>query len=204
MGTYRDLFLGGTGSQSLRPFGRDVTLDGIDLDNESGNGQYYPDFVKSLRGFMGNSTGKPYYISADPMAPEDATYADDASTSIPDSILPYLDWVNVQFYNAGDQSVGGSAFRQTVQSWGEKLGGVSPSPRLLLGVPGGPGEASDGIQTAAQIAETLSAVKSWNVDGFSGVGIWDCGSAMTNAGFLGNIQSALAGSSSNSTSKRLS
>lgn len=196
------MFLGGTGSQGLRPFGSDVILDGIDLDNESGNGKYYPDFVKALRSHMGNSTGKSYYISADPMAPEDATYADDASTSIPDSILPYLDWVNVQFYNAGDQSVGGSAFQETMQAWGKKLGAVDPAPKLLLGIPGGPGEANDGIQTAAEISQTLSTVQGWGVDGFSGVGIWDCGSAMTNSGFLDSIQSSLTGSSSNSTAKR--
>lgn len=204
----RDLFLGGTGSQGLRPFGSGVTLDGIDLDNEAGTAEYYPDFVKSLRGHMGNSTGGgQYYISADPMAAEDATYADDTSTSIPDSLLPLLDWVNVQFYNAGDQSVGGSAFKQTMQTWAKKLSAVTPSPKLLLGIPGGEGEASDGIQTADEIAETLATVQSWNVDGFAGVGIWDCGSAMTNTGFLNSIQSSLGGAvsapASNSTSRRI-
>lgn len=154
---------------------------------------------------MGNSTDKSYYISADPMSAEDDTYPDDSSTSIPDSLLPYLDWVNVQFYNAGEQSVDGSAFKETMQNWAKKLSAVSPSPKLLLGVPGGEGEASDGIQTAAQISETLSKVQSWNVDGFAGVGIWDCGSAMTNTGFLDSIQSSLggSGSASNSTSRRI-
>lgn len=197
-----DLFLGGTGSEDLRPFGKDVILDGLDIDNEAEDGSYYIDFVKELRSKMGNSTSKSYYISADPMAANDATYTDDSATAIPDSILPYLDWVNVQFYNAGEQGVGGSAFQDTFNTWAKKLEAVSPSPKLFLGVPGATGAAGDGVQTPDEIKTTISTVQSWGVSDFGGVGIWDCGYAdLNNTGFAAAVKSSLAGSSSNSTAR---
>lgn len=201
-----DLFLGGTGSEDLRPFGKDVVLDGLDIDNEAEDGSYYIDFVKELRNKMSNSTStsKSYYISADPMAANDATYTDDSQTAIPDSILPYLDWVNVQFYNAGEQGVGGSSFQDTFETWAKKLEAVSPSPKLMLGVPGATGAASDGIQTPDEIKTTIATVQSWGVADFGGVGIWDCGYAdMNNTGFSAAVKSSLSGGSSNSTSKKL-
>lgn len=198
-----DLFLGGSGSEDLRPFGKDVVLDGLDIDNEAEDGSYYIDFVKELRSKMGNNTSKSYYISADPMAANDGTYSDDSQTAIPDSILPYLDWVNVQFYNAGEQGVGGSAFQDTFETWAKKLSAANPSPKLLLGVPGATGAASDGVQTPDEIKQTISTVQSWNVADFGGVGIWDCGYAdLNNTGFAAAVKSSLSGGSSNSTSSR--
>lgn len=44
----RNLFLGGTNMTDLRPFGKDVTLDGVDLDNETGNGTHYDTFMSTL------------------------------------------------------------------------------------------------------------------------------------------------------------
>lgn len=63
----RNLFLGGTDSQDLRPFGSDVVLDGVDFDNESGDGSYYSDLVTELRSKTSSDTSKSYYLSADPM-----------------------------------------------------------------------------------------------------------------------------------------
>lgn len=151
---------------------------------------------------MGNSTSKSYYISADPMAANDGTYTDDSTTPIPDSILPYLDWVNVQFYNAGTQGVGGTDFQSTFEAWATKLSAVSPAPKLLLGVPGATGAANDGIKTPSEISEIITTVKSWGVADFGGVGIWDCGYAdLNNTGFAAAVKSSLGGS--NSTSAKL-
>lgn len=197
-----DLFLGGSGSEDLRPFGKDVVLDGLDIDNEAEDGSYYIDFVKELRSKMGNSTSKSYYLSADPMAANSGTYADDAQTAIPDSILPYLDWVNVQFYNAGEQGVGGSAFQDTFETWAKKL--EAAGPKLFLGVPGATGAAGDGVQTPDEIKTTLATVQGWGVADFGGVGIWDCGYAdLNNTGFAAAVKSSLTGgASSNVTASK--
>lgn len=199
-----DLFLGGTGSEELRPFGADVVLDGLDIDNEADDGSFYLDFVKELRGKMGNGTDKAYYMAADPMAANVGPFADDSMTAIPDSILPYLDWVNVQFYNAGEQGVGGSAFRDTFEAWAQKLEAVSPTPKLFLGVPGAEGAAGDGVQTPDEIKETVATVQGWGVADFGGVGIWDCGYAdMNNTGFAAAVKSSLTGVATSSSSANL-
>lgn len=185
-GYYRNLFLGGTDSQDLRPFGSNVVLDGVDLDNETGDGSYYVDLVTELRSKMSSDSSKSYYISADPVCSEYTS----SDASIPDDVLPKLDFVNVQFYNNQQQGIGGSAFETTLQGWGKKLTGVSPSPKLFLGIPGGTGAASTNIQSATEIKSTIQSAKSSN--DFGGVMIWDAGYAMANAGFPNAVKSALA------------
>lgn len=133
-----------------------------------------------------NST-KSYYISADPMC----SFYDQSDSSIPDSILSQLDFLNVQFYNNQDQGIGGSDFTATIQGWAKKFASVTPSPKLFLGVPGGTGAASTNIQTSDQIKSTIQSVKTMNITGFGGVGIWDAGYAMANTGFPDAVKTAL-------------
>ncbi|ROV96550.1 hypothetical protein VMCG_07796 [Cytospora schulzeri] len=183
-----DLFLGGTGSQDLRPFGSDVILDGVDFDNESGDGSYYKDLVTELRGKMSSNSTKSYYLSAEPMC----SFYDQSDSSIPDEILPQLDFVNIQFYNNEAQGIGGSDFKTTIQGWAKKFASVSPSPKLFLGVPGGDGAATSNIQSADDIKTTIQSVRNMNITGFGGVGIWDAGYAMKNDGFPAAVKGALA------------
>ncbi|ROV90432.1 hypothetical protein VSDG_08457 [Cytospora chrysosperma] len=188
MDILRDLFLGGTGSQDLRPFGSNVVLDGVDFDNESGDGSYYTDLVTELRGKMSSNSTKSYYLSAEPMC----SFYDQSDSSIPDAILPSLDFVNIQFYNNEAQGIGGSDFKTTIQGWAKKFASVSPSPKLFLGVPGGEGAASTNIQSPDEIKTTIQSVRNMNITGFGGVGIWDAGYAMKNDGFQAAVKSALA------------
>ena len=59
------LFLGGS-SQTKRPFGSVVKLDGIDLDIEKGTSTGYATLVNTLRSLMNSDTTKPYFITAAP------------------------------------------------------------------------------------------------------------------------------------------
>lgn len=188
MPTFRDLFLGGTGSEDLRPFGSDVILDGVDFDNESGDGSFYPDLVTELRGKMSGNSTKSYYLSAEPMC----SFYDQSDSSIPDAILNQLDFVNVQFYNNEAQGIGGSDFKTTIQGWAKKFASVSPSPKLFLGVPSGEGSASTNIQSSDEIKTTVESVKNMNITGFGGVGIWDSGYAMKTDGYQAAIKGALS------------
>ncbi|KKY35314.1 putative endochitinase chi3 [Diaporthe ampelina] len=182
-----NLYLGGTDSQDLRPFGSEIKLDGLDLDNESGNGKFYKEFVTELRSKMDSDPSKDYLMSAEPMC----AFFNDAESSIPDSVLPMLDFVNVQFYNNEAQGIGGSEFKSAIQSWAGKLAAASPSPKLFLGVPGGKGAASTNIQSADEIKKTITSVKGMNLTGFGGVGVWDAGFAMADDVFPEAVKSSL-------------
>ncbi|KAI3397667.1 hypothetical protein diail_10538 [Diaporthe ilicicola] len=183
-----NLYLGGTDSTDLRPFGDKITLDGLDLDNESGNGKFYKEFVTEIRNKMETDSSRTYLMSAEPMC----AFFDQSESSIPDSVLPMLDFVNVQFYNNEAQGIGGSDFNKALQGWAKKFAAASPSPKLFLGVPGGEGAASTNIQSADEIKKTITSVKNMNITGFGGVGIWDAGFAMADEAFPDAVKSSLA------------
>lgn len=182
-----NLYLGGTDSQDIRPFGKDVVLDGLDLDNESDNGSFYKEFATEMRSKMDSDSSRKYLMSAEPMC----AFFDQSESSIPDSVLPMLDFVNVQFYNNAPQGIGGKDFDSTIQAWAKKFAEASPSPKLFLGVPGGKGAANDNIQSADEIKKTITSVKNMNLTGFGGVGIWDAGFAMVDEAFPEAVKSSL-------------
>lgn len=194
---FRELFLGGTNMTDLRPFGSDVIMDGVDMDNESGNGNYYNDFVATLRGYFDSSSKTQYYLSGTPMCNQAA--AGD-KTSIPQSIMQYIDFLNIQFYNNDQQELGAPEFNSTVKQWDTLLSSISPSPKLLVGIPGGKGAADTGsgspsnppdIQTATQISKTVAGIKGLGLKNFGGIMIWDAGYAMSNDGFAAAVKGAL-------------
>lgn len=173
----------------LRPFGSDVTLDGVDLDNETGNGANYDTFLQAVKNYMDGDSSHTYYISADPMA---HTVADGESTSIPPSVFQYIDFLNVQFYNDDNNEVGAANFSNSIQAWDSLLSSVSPSPKLVVAMPGGDGSA-DFSQTADEVTSTVSEVKGYNLANFGGFSVWDAGYAASNTGFSAALKSALSG-----------
>lgn len=184
---HRNLYLGGTDSEDIRPFGTDVILDGLDLDNESGNGSFYKEFVTEMRSKMDSDSSRKYLMSAEPMC----GVVDDPESSIPDSVLSMLDFVNVQFYNNRDQGIGGKDFEANIKAWAEKFADASPSPKLYLGIPGGEDAAGSNVQSADEIKKTIESVKKMNLPGFGGVGIWDAGFAMADEAFPEAVKSSL-------------
>ena len=88
-GTIWDLFLGG--ESALRPFGADVKLDGIDVDNENKDQTGYTAFVSALRSKFGEDSSKGYYISGAPQCPQ-------PDESIPLDAMRNMDWVSTSLF----------------------------------------------------------------------------------------------------------
>lgn len=70
-----------------RPFGLDVSVDGFDLDIESGPDSYYSDLVNELRVKFATDLTKTYYISAAPQCIYPDSHLDEA---IMNSSIDYL------------------------------------------------------------------------------------------------------------------
>lgn len=136
---------------------------------------------------MDSDSSRKYLMSAEPMC----AFFDQPESSIPDSVFPMLDFVNVQFYNNEAQGIGGSDFESAIKSWADSLAAASPSPKLFLGVPGGEGAASTNIQSADEIKKTIESVKNMKLAGFGGVGVWDAGFAMKDDAFPKAVKSSL-------------
>lgn len=174
---------------NLRPFGSDVVLDGVDMDNETGDGSYYDDFAQELRSYFASASRK-YYLSADPVC---GAVGDGNDTSIPASLLPKLDFLNVQFYNDDQQGLGTDGFARNLRQWDRLLSSVKPSPRLFVGIPGGEGATHDevAVQNASEISRTIADVKNMNLLNFGGMMVWDIGYAENNTGFAEAVKGAL-------------
>lgn len=113
------LFLGGNDPKlnSLRPFGPNIKLDGIDIDNEApAYSTYIPDLVKALRSQFAQDPSKQYYLSAAPQCPRP-----DQSIPMP-QIIPELDYVFVQFYNNPSCNLNaGNGFLDSLRAWSQDL-----------------------------------------------------------------------------------
>ena len=177
--TIWDLFLGGSGLESIRPFG-DVVLDGIDIDNENpANEAHLPVLIRSLRQNFANAQGtKPYYLSAAPQCPR-------PDQSIPlESMQTHIDFVWPQFYNNPSCDLDTNGFISSLQAWAVDLmgnqqssfGGINTgafvdvgngvtSPRLLIGAPAFANAGSGFVESVQQLKVLLAQVKSTNLGG---------------------------------------
>lgn len=174
----------------LRPFGSGVTLDGVDLDNESSDGSNYDTFLSTLRDSMNGDSSRTYYISADPMAGQ---VGNGDSTGIPASVFKYIDFLNVQFYNDETNEIGGSGFDDNIKAWDDLCSSTSPSPKLVVGMPGGDG-AADYYKTADEIPDIVSSIQGMGLANLGGFTVWDAGRAAQNEGFAAALKSAASGS----------
>jgi chitinase len=123
--TLWNLFLGGSGLESIRPFG-DVVLDGIDVDNEDpANAAHLPVLISRLRQlFACNNAaagGKDYYLSAAPRCPR-------PDQSVPlESLQTHIDFVWPQFYNNPACDLNSNGFIPSLQAWASDLEGAQQS-----------------------------------------------------------------------------
>jgi chitinase len=195
------LFLGGTSNstlQNIRPFGPNLKLDGVDIDNEAPPyARYIPELVSALREYYNEDTSRQYYISAAPQCPRP-----DQSIPIP-QIADKLDWVFVQFYNNPPCNLNtGAAFLDSLKSWSQDLmttsmsnnansnqhveigppamapstrphsrrGAGRPPPKVFVGVLATPGS---GFVDASGFKAILDSVRSLNLPNLGGVMYWD-------------------------------
>ncbi|KAK8151723.1 glycoside hydrolase superfamily [Phyllosticta citrichinensis] len=166
-----ELFGEGTTVPYLRPFGRDVVVDGFDIDHEVGSPAHYDTFVSALHSYLA-SASKPMYISAAPTC-------DSTNRPISGSALALVDFIFIRFYNKASCSLGTPAFRKSLRTWYEDLvpSPLSPSPKILLG-----GLSFDndnlGFVSPESFGDAIRLARSpdllrWNEAKFGGVMLWD-------------------------------
>jgi len=163
-----DLFGSGTGlNVSLRPFGESVTVDGFDIDNETGDGNYYPDFVTKLRSLTKSQSEKQYFLSAAP-----ACYF--PNPSAPVEMLTQMDFVWPQFYGSPSCNIGTSNFTNSFTTWSSRLD-AGNKPRLFIGgASWSEATSTGGYVPPQQLNQTiLSSVASVGTSKFGGVMLWD-------------------------------
>ncbi|KAK7514053.1 glycoside hydrolase superfamily [Phyllosticta citriasiana] len=166
-----ELFGEGTTVPYLRPLGRNVVVDGFDIDHEVGSPANYDTFVSALHSYLA-SASKPMYISA---APTCAT----TTRTISGAALAVVDFIFIRFYNKASCSLGTPAFRSALRNWYEDLvpSPLSPRPKVMLG-----GLSFDNNNLGFVLPESFGdAIRlarrpdllRWNEAKFGGVMLWD-------------------------------
>ncbi|KAK3808352.1 MAG: glycoside hydrolase superfamily, partial [Benniella sp.] len=176
-----DMFFEGTPTTAARPFGTAIP-DGFDLDLEQAfdwekqvNKQDYTGhvaFVDDMHArFMQSPTKRRYYITSAPQC----VYPDKSLGAVLEN--SWMDMVFVQFYNNGCGPRGGPTFN--FNKWNEWATGPlskNKDVKIYLGVPSGPGTASnDTILDPPQLTEAINVA--WTNSSFGGVMMWNIGAA---------------------------
>jgi chitinase len=113
--------------------------------------------------------GKRYFITAAPQCPRP-----DASIPIPD-ILPYLDFVMVQFYNNPVCNIGSSGFIPSLQAWDDDIsvGKSDGFPRLLIGAIATTVGGGTGYVAPDTYRGIMQEVKGLGLENLGGAMFWD-------------------------------
>jgi chitinase len=159
-------------------------MDGIDLDLENGQAQYYRNFVDKLRQLYATDSSKQYLIGAAPQCPfADMTMGPDGKSwsgqTLSGTVLgnSWVDFVSVQHYNNPQCEAGSADFASNVASWNSWAAkSVNPNCRVMIGFPGNSISAGSGYKTAAQIQTAVdSTIRSH--PNFGGLMYWDASTA---------------------------
>ncbi|KAK5988846.1 Endochitinase 3 [Cladobotryum mycophilum] len=177
--TIWNLFLGGTQHPELRPFGS-VKLDGVDLDNESGNPTGYLAMVKRFRSNFAADTSKKYYLTAAPQCP----YPD---ASEPLNVCQLLDYVWVQFYNNGDCNINQRNFISSVKTWSKGIGNA----KLFIGAVASAADGDQGYVNSTTLVNNIKQVEALNLPNFGGAMLWEAQLAVKNGNYQRAIKAAL-------------
>lgn len=167
-GVLWDLFGSGDGlNASLRPFGESLTVDGFDIDNETGDGSYYPEFVSKLRNLTTSQSAKEYYLSAAP-----ACYYPNPGAPI--DMLTQMDFVWPQFYGAPSCNIGTGNFSASFSAWSSRLDAGNKPKLMLGGASWADATTTGGYVPPQQLNQTiLSSVDAVGTSRFGGVMLWD-------------------------------
>ncbi|KAJ3512332.1 hypothetical protein NMY22_g15366 [Coprinellus aureogranulatus] len=178
-----NLFLGG--QSSTRPFGSAV-LDGIDLDIEGGNSNYYSTFVERIRS-LAAPTGKKYYFSAAPQC----VYPDAALGTVLNAAV--FDAIYVQFYNnpCGLQNYG-QANNWNFGLWDYWARSLSKSKttKVYLGAPASNSAAGGGYVDINTLTSAATQMRK-SFPSFGGVMLWDASQAYANNRYDRAVKNAL-------------
>ena len=135
--TIWNLFLGGY--SNVKPF-KGVSLDGVDLDIEYGNTQYYADFINTLRQLMLTDNSKSYIITGAPQCPyPDVVMGPNGEGTLLSDIPQKFDYLFVQFYNNYCNLGNADQFNLSITEWFEFAENTKAKygsgPEILIGLP---------------------------------------------------------------------
>ncbi|PWW72363.1 Glycoside Hydrolase Family 18 protein [Tuber magnatum] len=159
------LFGEGTGLESKRPFGN-ATVDGFDIDNESGDSNGWPRLISELRDKF-TSASKRYYISAAPQCPRP-----DKSIG---SAVYLVDFLFIQFYN---NYCAGTGLVSSFNDWSADIAAKGTAGTKLFAGFLGSSEKGTGYATHSEVIGYVSQIK--NKPNFGGVATWDASCANNN------------------------
>ncbi|CAH3167259.1 unnamed protein product, partial [Porites lobata] len=169
------LFLGGSGNETIRPFGNAI-MDGIDMDIEGGTGDKYPVFIKELRKLMDNDPKINYLISGAPQCPYPDHYLGPERPGSGNRAVCWsvVDNLYIQFYNNYCHTGAGRWFINTLNQWLAFSKRMKPKgPLIFIGLPQAT-RASSGAQYSrppAELTAMYQVVK--NLQGIGGIMLWD-------------------------------
>ncbi|EFA81365.1 chitinase [Heterostelium album PN500] len=171
--TVWNMFLGGNNPTYPRPFGA-VQLDGVDLDLENGQSQYFDVFVQTLKNTYFANAPKKYYVTAAPQCVyPDASIGPNPGTALSTGLL---DFINIQFYNNYCGLASGSSFNYN--TWANWITANSPNTKIFIGAPADTYAAGSGYVTAQTLTNLVSTYI--NSPTFGGVMLWDISVAQGN------------------------
>ncbi|KAL6875924.1 hypothetical protein HDV57DRAFT_510708 [Trichoderma longibrachiatum] len=182
--TVWNLFLGGTANPTLRPFGS-VKLDGVDLDNETGNPTGYLAMAQRFKSNFAKDTSKKYYLTAAPQCP-----FPDASEPL--NVCQLADYIWVQFYNNGNCNIAQSGFNTAVKNWSKSIGNAT----LFIGALASGADGDQGYVSASSLLSAYQGVSALNLPNIGGIMLWEAQLAVKNGNFQKTVK---AGISSGST-----
>eukprot|EP00483_Globobulimina_turgida_P013317 UN13341 len=161
------MFFEGTQKNGIRPFGTNVTLDGIDLDIEGGSSVGYGSFYDALRSKMKNSK-KEYILTGAPQCVYPDAYLGPGTGKALTTSAKDFSWLNVQFYNNYCGAYQPSYFWPAFESWDKTA--TANGYQILVGLPA-TANTGGGHISASAACNLLPRLKTYK--SFGGYMIWD-------------------------------
>ncbi|KAL7786722.1 hypothetical protein V8C37DRAFT_405279 [Trichoderma ceciliae] len=178
-----NLFLGGTATPTLRPFGT-VKLDGVDLDNETGNPTGYLAMAQRFKSNFAKDTSKRYYLTAAPQCP-----FPDASEPL--NVCALADFIWVQFYNNNQCNIGQSGFNAAVKNWSKGIGNAT----LFIGALASGADGDQGFVSASSLLSAYQGVSALNLPNIGGIMLWEAQLGVKNGNYQKTIKSGISSGS---------
>ncbi|KAK0756450.1 hypothetical protein N5P37_011103 [Trichoderma harzianum] len=181
--TVWNLFLGGTANPTLRPFGS-VKLDGVDLDNETGNPTGYLAMAQRFKSNFAKDTSKKYYLTAAPQCP-----FPDASEPL--NVCQLADYIWVQFYNNDNCNIAQSGFNTAVKNWSKSIGNAT----LFIGALASGADGDQGFVSSSTLLSAYQGVSALNLPNIGGIMLWEAQLAVKNGNYQKTIKAGISSGS---------
>lgn len=146
-----------------------ASVDGVDLDIESGDSSFYDTLIDTLK------SSSSLLVSGAPQCPTESNEEDPTAKIVRSANS--LDYLFVQFYNNGECEPTGNSFEDYWNKWSSIANDLGA--KLFLGTPASSGSAdSQAYLDSDKWNSVLDTAKS--VSNFGGVSLWDLEDARLN------------------------